>query len=641
MDKYLSMVMDYINRSNTNYALLISGDWGNGKTYFIDNIVFPELQREEKKPIYVSLNGINSIEEISKQIYFETSFLSDERFKKVRDSKTVKNFSQFLKVVHNGASMLNWVGSADQKIDFEEIIDLKENFVLFFDDLERCRIDIVELLGYFNGFVEHDEIKVVLVGNEKEIKDIKMEQNRELKMLAARMSLKESEDFDEKNILDKVDSLFFEHKTYDVIKEKVIGKTIIFKSDTKFVVSEVVEEFKVDDVAYYEFLIESIDHILYIFEKSERRNIRILKHSLNDFQMIYNILNETQTPLLDDELLIKIFIPALIFGIEYRSGKMTEKDYDKLSTSKLTESNFIFMNSEESIIYSKYLKGYTKINEYFTVEQILDYITSSLIINKDLLNEVDYIINTWIIGQDYILVKNSLLEVTENFLDLENEEFDKYTIEVLAKVQEGYYPLQYYPKIFLRFEFFVDNYLIYNSKEELVEVFIEGIGKSKKELQETDRFPMFYIENKSQNQILIENEITKRIKRLKAKTLEENLTELINLLPEDIDEFINQYREMAKGSNGHNAIMQFFDINDYFEKIKMLKNKDIIDIRSLYQTIYSFSNISDYYREDHIPMEQLINLLTEHLDEVRGIRRLSLELLIQELQEKYTELSKS
>ncbi|WKA50206.1 P-loop NTPase fold protein [Planococcus liqunii] len=51
MDKYLSMIMDYINRSNTDYSLLLSGDWGNGKTHFITTAVFPKLQEEGKKPI--------------------------------------------------------------------------------------------------------------------------------------------------------------------------------------------------------------------------------------------------------------------------------------------------------------------------------------------------------------------------------------------------------------------------------------------------------------------------------------------------------------------------------------------------------------------------------------------------------------
>ena len=44
----------------TNGALLLTGDWGSGKTYFIKNFVFPLIS--EKKdcpvPIMVSLYGV-------------------------------------------------------------------------------------------------------------------------------------------------------------------------------------------------------------------------------------------------------------------------------------------------------------------------------------------------------------------------------------------------------------------------------------------------------------------------------------------------------------------------------------------------------------------------------------------------------
>ena len=41
--------------------------------------------------------------------------------------------------------------------------------MIVFDDLERCSIDITDLLGYINSFVEHEGVKVVVLADEGRI----------------------------------------------------------------------------------------------------------------------------------------------------------------------------------------------------------------------------------------------------------------------------------------------------------------------------------------------------------------------------------------------------------------------------------------------------------------------------------------
>jgi len=63
----------------TNYALIIDGEYGIGKTYFYKELASPELKKialptnETKKyrPIYISLFGLKSIDEISRLIFLE------------------------------------------------------------------------------------------------------------------------------------------------------------------------------------------------------------------------------------------------------------------------------------------------------------------------------------------------------------------------------------------------------------------------------------------------------------------------------------------------------------------------------------------------------------------------------------------
>ena len=44
-----------------------------------------------------------------------------------------------------------------------------DNTVIFFDDLERCNLNINLVLGYINQLVEHNHLKVVLIADENQV----------------------------------------------------------------------------------------------------------------------------------------------------------------------------------------------------------------------------------------------------------------------------------------------------------------------------------------------------------------------------------------------------------------------------------------------------------------------------------------
>lgn len=57
MDKYLNEdaitaeIMSYVKNRIYNYAVLIDGDWGTGKTYFIQKSIIPTLEGSGYMPI--------------------------------------------------------------------------------------------------------------------------------------------------------------------------------------------------------------------------------------------------------------------------------------------------------------------------------------------------------------------------------------------------------------------------------------------------------------------------------------------------------------------------------------------------------------------------------------------------------------
>ena len=90
MEDLVESILDYIRSDYTDYAIMINGEWGSGKTYFWNNKIKPKIdgmQFNGKKysTIYMSLYGISNLEEISKKIFIETTQLMDKNVKKHKE----------------------------------------------------------------------------------------------------------------------------------------------------------------------------------------------------------------------------------------------------------------------------------------------------------------------------------------------------------------------------------------------------------------------------------------------------------------------------------------------------------------------------------------------------------------------------
>ena len=91
MEDLVESILDYVRADYTDYAIMINGEWGSGKTYFWNNKIRPKIdgmQFNGKRytTIYMSLYGISNLEEISKKIFIETTQLMDKNVKKHMDT---------------------------------------------------------------------------------------------------------------------------------------------------------------------------------------------------------------------------------------------------------------------------------------------------------------------------------------------------------------------------------------------------------------------------------------------------------------------------------------------------------------------------------------------------------------------------
>ncbi len=149
------------------FAVLLKGKWGSGKTWFIKRYC-ESLRDKKRKCLYVSLNGVTSFSEIEEAfLQQQIPFLASKPVAIGRNliTQVLKNS---LKLDVNDAATLNLTTPS---MKLTELFTNLEQSILIFDDLERCSINIVNILGYINSFVEQKELKVIIVTDETKLKE--------------------------------------------------------------------------------------------------------------------------------------------------------------------------------------------------------------------------------------------------------------------------------------------------------------------------------------------------------------------------------------------------------------------------------------------------------------------------------------
>lgn len=646
MNEYLDVVKNYIDTPNTHYALMINGEWGNGKTYFFRNTIEPFLERMNKKIIYISLNGLSDLQEINKQIYLETRIYQNKKIRKILENKKMKQLTQFSKVIHNTAMILNIAGNGEKKIFYEEIIEINDNIVLCFDDLERCNIEITEILGFINNFVEHDDIKIIIIGNEKEIKDISNERNKEIKFLAALklMSSNGQVNINSDTVMTQVDTIFSKQRNYDVIKEKVVGRSILFVPDSEVFLKNIVEEYNsIETRGYFTFLTENISDLEYIFNKSSRKNIRLLKHAIVDFYGIYKILNNNfQKSEYKNKLINIFFMPSIILSLELRGGNINADSLTNTITKKI---NTLFSTShvqeEYMKILTKYLKGYSLEKEFYNSHAINNYLISSTINRDELNTEAEYILESWTAISNIKSSRSSIQKLTDGFFELENNEFEDAVKDVLEKVSFGYYPLSYYSRIFYQLEMIFINELLEISMENLIESFKSGIDLAENAVNENDRFTLFHISEESKSNFLkeIDQHIVKRQKELENKELHQKVNEVLNLFKQgDVDKFIEDFYSLSYKADNQ-QLMQYININEFAKLILNSSNSQITDLIRMFNSIYGSSNNREYCQGDKEYLNELKDEIESKLILRKSVNKFILNKLIQAIDEIITGLN--
>ena len=296
MEKLNEIVIDYLKVKDTDYALMINGKWGCGKTYYLEHD-FKHFVEQKECP-FASCTP-NSIKERLKRIWkhhsdkynFKTAFISlygvsspeDFYYRVFLGINSWAKTKVFTLIGFAGAKVAKYFNINISKEDISKINIISSNTILVFDDLERIcsdKISVKEILGLINEYSEHNHYKVIIACNEE---------------------------------------IYKNNEEYRKYKEKTIRYTCNFVADVESVFDTIVETY--GDENFRKYVEQNKSFILKIFEIGGDKNLRTLKFYLDSMSNLYSNVSEVKYK---ENILRTLLVSTMIYATEYKKGKEKE-----------------------------------------------------------------------------------------------------------------------------------------------------------------------------------------------------------------------------------------------------------------------------------------------------------------------------
>ena len=589
MEDLVESILDYIRSDYTDYAIMINGEWGSGKTYFWNHKIRPKIETMQlngKKytPIYMSLYGISNLEEISKKIFIETTQLMDKNLKRFMGTNGVTSIPEYAKT---GLDMANFFGVTQNgdRIDYKEFFSTDDK-VLCFDDLERANVDVIDILGYINNFVEHDHIKTIIICNEKELSTKLKNSNLEMKTFIATYLLDKENKLNintdkpmVERIQDTIEYVFDKANDYERIKEKLIGETFEYAPEFNYIINGLLMRYeKYPDLI--RFLRDNTRLIISTFHKSGTRNLRILKHSLTNFKKIFDMVNKYY-PNTNNRVLQTMLIFTIAISFEIKAGKITKDKFVNINNNEeykaILVSSRVFMDNRQFYIKefdNNYYYNFKAEYRFFKFIEI--YVRTRIFDMRVFKENMEVIINT--VDTDKLPAYKRLL--TEEYWKITDDQFDSVVNEIIEDVKNGNVELINIVKLFAYFAYFVKKGLISYDMRTIKSVFLNGMNISSLTSKYCDNVEeelasvaLADEESEEMNEMIeYFNNINKQ---LEEKMYKEKAEEIFKYIPMRMEMFYDQFDKECMTV----PIFKYYDVFQMFQRISCASNEDIITIK--------------------------------------------------------------
>lgn len=558
-----NFIKNYLENDKTNSAIMLTGEWGSGKSHYIKNELLPYIEKNEaKKCIIVSLYGIASIEDINKSIYLELrAKMLSKKSEKISAGKLVA------KTIVKGVTSFFGVDLSVSENDLRTLyssVDLTNKLIIL-EDVERCSIDVTELLGYVNNLVEQDGVKVMLVANENEIyryDEIEIESEDKKKTKKTVLSTKTLE--------------------YLKVKEKTVSDTIFFVGDYVKAIESIMKKFS---NKYFDLMLSNKNVLGRIKIVEEIRYGIMLtgdcSYNLRSFmfacQKTSDLLDYVDYDL-DLGFVEALFLGVIAFSFKYKKNELLQwTEGDSFTSTKLGTYKYpLYKVAYDYIVLQINNQSSLKLSNLYFIEQ------REAIVKEKELSEV--------------------LQVIYRYYESNEKEVVSAVTSVCEYLEKDDVPCSEYLKL--------ANYLI--SLKYVVEC-DELVDKCKeymiKNITQASKDKKITLLHNSGIELHTEEE-QKEFSDLE-KTLK-NIADSDNrqwyIYDYSIERYEDFYKRISQREDrflNDRAFLQKIEVDKLLNLIPQLDTVQIARLRSVFMSIYRYSNINEFFMSEKPYLEKL------------------------------------
>lgn len=392
IEKYLR---HYLGKEKVDFALMVSGDWGAGKSWFIQDYLNQNFPETMAGIIQISAFGCSTSADLDDRIFeLVHPFLASKTFK-----ITSKIFRSAIKA---GFKIdIDKDGKPDATIGVPNL-DLKEIAkndyqVLIIDDVERSTMTPIALLSYVQQIIEKSGLKVILICNESEW-----------------INLLESKAL----------------TTYKLMKEKVVGPT--FKIETDF--DAAVDVFL---KSHGDVIKSSLPELANVYKTLGYANLRAVKQILSDYDFLLGTL---RSEFLENRRFLKeLSTIYYLLAMQAKVGDINVTQIDgaiqAFTQHSLTYKKWVAVQSDGKPTTHRMIWGpLMDLMENYPLRGFWANIIFQVQIDMKTINEA--------IAESHYFVNpegEPLMEILNNFLTLDPAEFEKKLTAVISGLSHKRY----------------------------------------------------------------------------------------------------------------------------------------------------------------------------------------------------------
>lgn len=609
----------YINECCSDYAVMLNGSWGSGKTYFVKNELIPVLE-EMKAVIYISLFGIKCVDDLINVITMHVlNIYSNKRAQKraemniglkISNKQASSSVSQipsvFFGIINKGLKLVPNGDTA--KAFFSDIQKNTINFadyVFIFDDFERSVIDKIELLGLFDEMVEQNHAKVIIVCNE---------------VALLKKTEKDGENLNNKKAVNNTEEKILVDD-YNLYKEKVVGFTIKYAADLSTVYRKILDNIVGKQSHCYDCLIEYKSDVLELFSRVGSHNLRTLIFVLKRFKELEHEIELAFDDAKVDKKYCARYIALVLYNVTsisimYKDFAMSDvfipKDRDVVVKPFLTDG---FATDEIDFNISNHIRLSRYVNQY-----IYDYSLNKVLLLEDI---------TRFVLEEMNDIKNNTDKIDSIYCLDSDGDATKQLDSVIDDIKKDQYCLGLYPRILSNLFILIET--LYDDSNRKIELLKKDIIKNvKARADEFDISSWHYFHSDNTKA----NAFNEELYSIVEKTFLEGKKQKYRDVFDDEENFVEHFRELVKDDSSiledKKSMLNCISASKMIDKFINLPNSNIREINGISNYYYLSGRKTNCFRSGDLALfREMRTILDKEIPLVKSkLKRRHLQYLL-------------